>query len=62
MNRHLGPYHCAQPAQMPPPMEKRERLDEIERVLKFDPCHPYRRQMVREYLRLTDNDNERPAE
>lgn len=61
MNRHVGPYFQAAPQQMPPPMcPKQERLDEIERVLKFDPHHPDKRQLVQEYLRLTDNDNERP--
>lgn len=32
----------------------KERLDEIERVLKFDPLHPDRRQLVNEYLNLTE--------
>lgn len=30
------------------------RLDEIERALKFSPDRIYRRELVREYLRLTD--------
>ena len=30
------------------------RLDWIERVLKFDPNHPDRKELVREYLDLTD--------
>lgn len=30
------------------------RLDEIERALKFDPKPEYRRELVREYLALTD--------
>ena len=30
------------------------RLDEIERDLKFSPDRNYRRELVREYLRLTD--------
>ena len=34
--------------------EHRERLDEIERVLKFDPRHPDRRQLINEYLNLTE--------
>lgn len=32
----------------------RERLDWIERVLKFDPQHPDRRQLINEYLNLTE--------
>lgn len=35
-----------------------ERLDEIERVLKFDPDVPYRRSLIREYLALTTDPNE----
>lgn len=31
-----------------------ERLDEIERVLKFDPDREYRRELIREYLRLSE--------
>lgn len=34
--------------------KRRERLDEIERVLKFDVRHPDRRQLVREYIELTE--------
>lgn len=34
------------------------RLDQIERALKFDPDPAYRRQLVREYLDLTDNQKE----
>jgi hypothetical protein len=30
------------------------RLDEIERALKFDPNPEYRRQLVREFLDLTE--------
>lgn len=30
------------------------RLDEIERALKFDPDPSYRRQLIREYLQLTE--------
>lgn len=33
---------------------RKERLDEIEQVLKFDPRHPDRRQLVNEYLNLTE--------
>lgn len=36
-----------------------ERLDEIEKALKFDPNVPYRRQMIREYLALTTDPEER---
>ena len=32
------------------------RLYEIERVLKFDPRHPDKKQLVREYLDLTDGE------
>lgn len=58
----VGPGHRAQRQSLPPAMVSR-RLDEIEHDLKFDPHHPYRRQLVREYLELTDpaNDNERAA-
>ena len=31
-----------------------ERLAQIERALKLDPDKDYRRQLVREYLRLTE--------
>ena len=31
-----------------------ERLDEIERALKFDPDPEYRRQLIREYLALSE--------
>lgn len=34
--------------------ETDERLDEIERALKFDPDPEYRRSLVREYLDLTN--------
>lgn len=30
------------------------RLDQIEQALKFDPCHEHRRELVREYLALTE--------
>lgn len=33
-----------------PPPDIAARLTEIERALKFDPDHEYRRQLVREYL------------
>ena len=36
-----------------------ERLDEIERVLKFDPHVPYRRELIREYLAYTTDPEER---
>ena len=36
-----------------------ERLDEIERVLKYDPNVPYRRLLIREYLCLTTDPEER---
>ena len=36
-----------------------ERLAEIERVLKCDPHVPYRREMVREYVALTTDPEER---
>lgn len=32
------------------------RLDEIERALKFDPDPSYRRELIREYLALTDKE------
>lgn len=35
-----------------------ERLEQIERALKFDPNVPYRRQLIREYLDLTTDPNE----
>lgn len=31
-----------------------QRLREIEQALKFDPDHDHRRELVREYLDLTD--------
>lgn len=34
--------------------ETDERLDEIERALRFDPDPEYRRELRREYLALTD--------
>ena len=36
-----------------------ERLEWIERVLKYDPNMPYRRQLIREYLALTTDPEER---
>lgn len=35
-----------------------QRLDEIERALKFDPDASYRRQLIREYLDLTTDPEE----
>lgn len=35
------------------PSARNARLYEIERTLKFDPYHPYRREMVAEYVALT---------
>ena len=44
----------ATPEDRDPSMEANKRLDEIERALKFDPHPDYRRQLVREYLALTE--------
>ncbi len=38
-----------------------ERLAEIERVLKFDSAHPDRRQLIREYLELTEPEQKEKA-
>lgn len=42
------------PEDRDPSMEANKRLDEIERALKFDPDPEYRRQLIREYLQLTN--------
>lgn len=41
----------------PPPIPDQtiaERLDEIEKALKFDTDREYRRELIREYLRLSE--------
>lgn len=47
------------PLQPIPDQTIAERLDEIEKALKFDPHVPYRRELIREYLRLTTDPRER---
>lgn len=51
MNHHVTPSRAY-------PKEVEERLAEIERVLKFDPQHPDKRQLVREYIEKTDPQQE----
>ena len=41
--------------------EREERLAEIERVLKFDGAHPDRRQLIREYIELTEPEQKERA-
>lgn len=45
-----------------PPGMVEARLDEIENALKFDPYHPYRQELVREYLAIIERkDHEKAA-
>lgn len=41
--------------------ERAERLDWIEWVLKFDPHHPDKKQLVKEYLALTEKESSHAA-
>lgn len=49
------------PARINDVPEVEARLDEIENALKFDPYHPYRQELVREYLALTNPKKELAA-
>lgn len=59
MNRPVTPWTIGKTYRdMLPDQTIAERLDEIERALKFDPAPWYREELKREYLALTTDPEE----